>query len=371
MIGIGLFVSDAFRGWSDNYPDYNKSNLGPQEYDELGRFTLEDYDAQRAFSDFLPGLAGIYGKPLYAFYTNRGQGIASFGIKSKEYPILEFKSANKAYQNTALLGFRTFLQGSRGNNHFTIEPFGALTTRFPDKTLDYALTSQGLPANFYLPKRKMFIGDNEMQLNEFDSVHNIETNVTYFVLPEEDFGAFVRRTTITNTANKGDSLKLSVLDGLARMEPAGGKLDVYLKDIGTTLEGFMNVYFPYKGSIGMPFFRLSVQPSDSEKVHAQEAGHYCLSMIEGDTSTLLPIIYDPSKIFGDDTSLIRPVSLMSRSISDIIKEPQYGAARTPSAFAAGKLETLVGVLDSILSFRTHSIYTNTAACSHLQWTRSL
>jgi hypothetical protein len=98
----------------------------------------------------------------------------------------------------------------------------------------------------------------------------------------------------------------------------------------------MNVYSPYKDSLEMPFFRLTTQPSDSETVTAQEAGHYCLAMIEGDPSTLLPIIYDPSKIFGDDTSLIRPVRLMSHSIADIIKGPQYGAAKTPSAFAAGK-----------------------------------
>jgi len=185
----------------------------------------------------------------------------------------------------------------------------------------------------------MYIGPSEMRIQEVDSAHGIETNVTYFVLPEEDFGAFVRRTTITNTAKKKEPLVLSALDGLARMEPSGGQLDGYLKDMGKTLEGFMNVYSPYENGLDMPFFRLSSQPSDTEATTVQEAGHYCLSMIERNDeeySTLLPIIFDPSKVFGDDTALLRPVHLMSRTVGDIIREPQYGSAKTPSAFAAGK-----------------------------------
>ena len=330
-------MSDATRNFYESFGGWrkDKDTTQSQQYDELGRYVVEDYDATPAFADFLPGLAGIYGKPMYAFYTNRGQGIASFGVKSKDYPIMEFQPANKAYQSTSLVGFRTFLKGARGMQKFVTEPFGALTTRFPDTTADFTLTASTRPAPYYLPKRYMFIGQNELQIQEVDSAHHIETNVTYFVLPEEDFGAFVRRTTITNTAKKGDPLVLSVLDGLARMEPAGGKLDGYLKNMGKTMEGYMNVYSPYEGdSLEMPFYRVTSQPSDTEATTAQIAGHYCLSIIEGDG--LLPIIYDPEKVFGDDTTLIRPVYLMSHSVADIIAEPQYGAAKTPSAFAAGE-----------------------------------
>jgi hypothetical protein len=338
-IGVGLFLSDTVRGWYGTFQgEHDTLNRKSQEqdYDELGRYVLKDYDAKPAFADFLPGLAGIYGKPLYAFYTNRGQGIASFGVQSKDYPIMEFQSANKAYQNTALVGFRTFLKGKRGTQAFLTEPFGALTTRFPNVMSEYTLTAGTLAASSYLPKRTLFIGRNEVQIREVDSVHEIETNVTYFVLPEEDFGAFVRRTTITNIARKREPLVLSVLDGLARMEPAGGKLEGFLKEMGNTLEGFMNVYTPYEDSLDMPFYRVSSQPSDTEENTVQIAGHYCLAMIEGEPeSKLLPIIYDPSKIFGDDTSFIRPLNLMSQTVSNIISEPQYGAAKTPSAFAAG------------------------------------
>jgi hypothetical protein len=303
----------------------------PELNDQLGRYIVEDYDAQPPFSDFLPGLAGLYGKPLYAFYVNRGQGIASFGVATKDFPIMEFNPANKAYQSSALLGFRTFLQASRKGHAFWIEPFSPMKTRFSGSTDENGKK---------LPKRHMFVGSNEVQIQELDQTHGIETNVTYFILPEEDFGAFVKRTTITNT-DPDSSLTFSMLDGLAMIEPAGGKLEGLLKSIGRTLEGWMGVYQTDKDSINMPFYRLSSLPDDSASVVVQEAGHWCLSMIERDgDSRLLPIIYDTTKVFGEDTTLLSPVALRSKSIGDIIKEPQYGFAKTSSAFAAVDTVTL-------------------------------
>lgn len=112
-------------------------------------------------------------------------------------------------------------------------------------------------------------------------------------------------------------------------------MDDLLKNIGRTLEGFMGVYSPYNDTLQMPFYRLSTQPVDTAGVVVQEAGHWCLSVLETSTDTsLLPIIYDPSKVFGDDTTLIQPVALHSKSIADIVKGQQYGKAKTPSAFAA-------------------------------------
>ena len=45
-----------------------------------GRYILHDYDSRSPVSNFLPGVAGLYGKPVWSFYVNRGQGIASFGM---------------------------------------------------------------------------------------------------------------------------------------------------------------------------------------------------------------------------------------------------------------------------------------------------
>ena len=55
-------------------------------------FVIDDYDRLPAFSSFLPGLAGVKGIPMWTFYTNRGQGMNSFGIDNKGNAIMEFNS---------------------------------------------------------------------------------------------------------------------------------------------------------------------------------------------------------------------------------------------------------------------------------------
>jgi uncharacterized protein YfaS (alpha-2-macroglobulin family) len=58
---------------------------------------------------------------MWIFYVNRGQAIASFGIESKDKAIMEFQPANKAYRQTALQGFRTFLKIKSGSNTLAVE----------------------------------------------------------------------------------------------------------------------------------------------------------------------------------------------------------------------------------------------------------
>jgi hypothetical protein len=45
-----------------------KANGKLRLFDELNRYVLEDYDAKSTFSSFLPGVAGYFGKPVWAFY---------------------------------------------------------------------------------------------------------------------------------------------------------------------------------------------------------------------------------------------------------------------------------------------------------------
>ena len=92
-------------------------------FDKSERFIIEDYPSQKPFSSFLPGIAGLYGIPMWVFYTNRAQAIAGFGVESKDSPIMEFQPANKAYQTTAYTGFRTFI--TTGNDYY--EPFSPLS----------------------------------------------------------------------------------------------------------------------------------------------------------------------------------------------------------------------------------------------------
>ena len=83
------------------------------------KFIIEDYDRKAAFSSFLPGLAGVKGIPVWSFYTNRGQGINSFGIHNKANAMMEFNSAITGYETANLKGFRTFV---RKNGEY-FEPF--------------------------------------------------------------------------------------------------------------------------------------------------------------------------------------------------------------------------------------------------------
>ena len=229
---------------------------------------MEDYDAKPTFSSFLPAVAGLYGIPVWSFYVNRGQTIASFGFLSKEYPILEFNAANKAYQLTPYIGFRTFLKGTRDGKAFMIEPFS------PSKTRNLADTEE---AQNELPKRVLFVGPNECEIKEVDVENGLTTSVKYIVLPEDTFGALVRRTNITNTGS--DPVTFSALDGLAKLEPVGGRIEWSLKNMGRTLEGWMGVYQAGEGTT-MPYYRMSTETGDTAKVTIELAGHYLLSFLD-------------------------------------------------------------------------------------------
>jgi hypothetical protein len=304
----------------------HRSNQRSHSYHHLSidRFIIREFDSSPTTSNFLSGIAGLYGKPMYAYYVNRGQCIASFGTMSKDYPIMEFNSANKAYKTTPLEGFRTFIQGDREGRSFIFEPFSPLRTLHENG--DHTKVKER-------PQRTMYLGASEVQIQEVDSVHKLETNVTYFILPEEKFGAFVREVTITN--HDPVPVTLSFLDGLAQIEPYGGKLNALLKNMGRTLEAWFGVYQVYNDTIAYPFYKLSSQPADTADVLVVNQGHFCISFLE-DGSNLNPIIYDTSKVFGEDSSLIQPLELFSKSISEIISGPQFGFAKTASAFAASK-----------------------------------
>ena len=301
---------------------------------------MEDYDAKPTFASFLPSVAGVYGKPVWSFYVNRGQGMASFGFKSKDYPILEFNAANKAYQLTPYIGFRTFIKGTRAGKSFLIEPFSPATSRNLESSDDQSA----------LPKRMMFVGTNECEIRDVDSANGLTTSVKYIVLPEETFGALVRRTNITNTGS--NPVTISLLDGLAKLEPVGGSLDWALKNMGRTLEGWMGVYQAGEGTT-MPFYRMSTETGDTASVKIELAGHYLLSFLEksGSDATLLPIVYDSHAVFGRDTTLLEPDGLKVNSVKKILALPQYGQARTSSGFAAVEELTLQpGESISIASF---------------------
>jgi len=301
-----------------------KSNGKLKLFDKQKRFVMEDYDATSTFASFLPGVAGYFGRPVWTFYVNRGQGISTFGTESKDYPILEFNPANKAYQLTPFIGFRTFVRGTSGTSSWDTEPFSAETSR--------NLLDEDDDAD--LPKRILYVGTNELEIQELDGAHKLTTNVQYFTMPNENFAALVRRATFTNS---GDSpMTVDILDGLAKMEPAGGRLDWNLKNMGRTLEGWFGVYHADAENKTMPYYKMSTEISDGARVKIEQEGHYLLSFIESDEeqAELLPIVFDTQKVFGKSTSLVSPRGLKASSVQEILDNPQYGDARTSCAFAA-------------------------------------
>lgn len=61
---------------------------------------------------------------------------------------------------------------------------------------------------------------------------------------------------------------------------------------------------------------------------------------EGERAELLPIVFDINKVFGGTTSLETPRGLHASSVQEILDNPQYGDAKTSSAFAAVSKLTL-------------------------------
>src|SRR5688572_8268400 len=88
-----------------------------------GAFNIADYNHNKIYSNYFPGVAGVWGIPMWVFYVSRGQFIVSFGIEDKDKAILEFQPANKAYRQSSLQGFRTFIKIMTGKKATYWEPF--------------------------------------------------------------------------------------------------------------------------------------------------------------------------------------------------------------------------------------------------------
>src|SRR3989338_84690 len=100
-----------------------KPNIPNYSLTQTGEFSIRQYHHSSPFASFFPGIAGEWGIPMWVFYVNRGQGIASFGIHDKDHPIMEFLPANRAWRLVTLQGFRTFIKIHRGGKLQYYEPF--------------------------------------------------------------------------------------------------------------------------------------------------------------------------------------------------------------------------------------------------------
>ena len=278
-------------------------------FDADGRYVLPDYHTMPPFSSFLPGIAGPLGTPLWAFYVNRGQGIASFGVENKDHPLLEFQPANKAYQQTPFLGFRTFLKLLNRPRTPVYEPFAPWVSD---------------PV-----QRHMHIGLNELELVESNASVGLKTQVSYFILPGEPVAALVRQLTLTNTGQ--ESLELELLDGLPALIPYGTDNGA-LKNISRTIEAWMQVE---NYTEGLPFYRLRASAADSAEVSAIQAENFAVGWLEQDEAVeQLPVLVDPDLIFAHDTSRYSPAGFQAHPLAQLLAASQIGNGKTPCAFFA-------------------------------------
>lgn len=284
-------------------------------FDQNGRFVIENYSEAKPFSSFLPGIAGIKGIPLWAYYVNRGQALSSFGVEDKNGSIMEFQPAHRSYSLVPTQGFRTFL---KINNGEYVEPFSDVCRNAHEK-------------------RDMLISDNVLELHSKDAAPGLEVKVQYFTLPHEEFAALVRRVTIVNGSDK--SAKLEVLDGLPSVLPYGIDNMPY-KDLGYTLKSWMDVYNLDKG---IPYYKVRGSTADTAEVHRIEAGHFMYSFVDRNgSSELLKPIVDTSIVFGSNFSFTYPERFLEGGLAEVLATEQITTNKVPGAFCGYEAELASG-----------------------------
>ena len=280
-----------------------------------GRFTIEDYNHAKPFSSFLPGIAGKKGIPIWAFYVNRGQCMAGFGVRNKDGAIQEFVPADKAPWYSSWRGFRTFIKIKRPDGQILYEPF----------RID--------GATHFIVRTKLSISAADITISEINEDLNLEVRVTYFTLPEEKIGGLYRKTEVINHGNQ--TIHMEIVDGLAVVLPAGVS-NFTAKNMGALIRAWMKTGF---GS-GIPFYRLDYLADDVPELHTVDfVNFYYGYTVRNRMAEPLKLIYDPSQIFGLGTDY-QPVAFAKtdfRYREDQIKENYW-----PSAFSYTEIELGAG-----------------------------
>ncbi|MBN1269334.1 MAG: hypothetical protein JXB04_07095, partial [Kiritimatiellae bacterium] len=252
-------------------------------FENDGAFTIANYNAAPPFSSFLPGIAGLWGIPMWAFYVNRGQAVCSFGLRDKDHAISEFNSANAAYELVFSRGFRTLIQVQKGKSLSFYEPFQA------DGALDDAACCQ-----------TMRIMPHAVSLHETHHARDLHVGVEYFTLPDEPIAALVRRVVFRNLGRR--SLRLRVLDGLAIVLPFGVTNDA-LKNMRYLTAAYVIVTGLQRK---VPCFKTKVATADSAVVEETRGVNFCFG-VDAESGRLLDPIVDPAAVFGPATDLRYPV----------------------------------------------------------------
>jgi len=265
-------------------------------------FIIDNYNNAKAFASFLPAVAGLWGKPLWVFYVNRGQTVSSFGVRDKDGAVLEFTAANKAWRLTSSQGFRTFY---KLNGSF-YEPFR---------------NSPDLKA-----RQTMYIKPHSVRLVDHNEEAGVETEVLFCTLSGESFPALLRRLTVKNISSK--ELKIDCLDGLPVLHPAGTR-NWMLKNMSRLAEGwFAGVNFTPNG---IPYYKLPVEALDRPEIVPLHETHFYCGVVKDNTSSLLYCI-DPDTVFGEQMDFAYPAEFLKQGSPFTVSAKFSGKNKTPSSF---------------------------------------
>jgi len=265
-------------------------------------FIIEDYNNAKAFASFLPAIAGLWGKPLWVYYVNRGQAVSNFGVKDKNGAMLEFTAANKAWRLTASQGFRTFYK----INGAFYEPFH----NSPESS----------------SKQTMYIKPHSIRLVDRNEKAGIETEAVFCTLPSENFPALLRRLLIKNISTKEQ--KIECLDGLPMLIPFGTR-DAMLKNISRLAEGwFAGVNFTPNG---IPYYKLPVEALDRPEIVPISGTHFYCGVVKENAASVSYCI-DPDTVFGEQRDFAFPDLFLRQDSPFTISTKLIGKNKTPSGF---------------------------------------
>ncbi len=288
-------------------------------YFKDGQFIIENYNQKNPFANFLPGVAGKMGIPLWTFYVNRGQAISGYGLQDKNHPIMTFTPANKAYETVAFDGFRTFIKTSNA----LYEPF----------QVDSKHT------------HKMMIDQSSFSIEEHNKSLGIKTKVTYFGLANEPMASLVRKVQITNTSSYCSSFE--ILDGIAEILPSGIQNEAF-KSVSNVLASWMDVKHL---DDNIAFYCLRGSTGDSSEVNMINDGNFYLAFTK---KGLIKPIVDKHLVFGQNTAKTTPQYFMSHSIEHIVSSPQVFANKLPCAFMPLKTSLEAGESIELYALSGHS-----------------
>lgn len=289
-------------------------------YFKDGKFVIKDYQNAKTFSSFLPAIAGVKGKPLWAFYANVGQVMAGFGVTSKETPITPFDSATLAYMNLSTRSFRTIVR-----------------------------VDKNIYQPFFEAKESQSLEISNTDITIKDKEESFKYEVNYTSLPYRDFAALIRKVTITNITK--EEKEYEILDGLPIFFPHRLSNFCY-KELVSLMAAYCEVE---NIENNVPFVKFKTSTSDNSKVEETTAGNAFFS-IDENGQYLKPIV-DLRLIFDGDKALIKPRGFINKTYEEIVNYSQQTENKLPCAFSLVKKKlkpnetysfiSLYGMLDSL------------------------